>query len=54
MGPLSSCPLQQSKTYYALKMMQKARIVKMSQQHNIVMEKSIMMKANHPYVRPLF
>ena len=42
---------QPSKTYYALKMMQKARIVDMSQQHNIVMEKNIMMKANHPYVR---
>ena len=32
-------------------MMQKARIVKLAQQQNIVMEKSLLARANHPYVR---
>ena len=42
---------QPTETYYALKVMQKARIVEMSQQTNVVSEKKIMMLANHPYVR---
>lgn len=39
---------------YALKTMQKARIVEMSQQQNVLMEKNIMMRARHPYILRLY
>jgi hypothetical protein len=42
---------QPTSALYALKMMQKTRIVEMGQQRNVVMEKNIMMRAKHPYVR---
>ena len=42
---------QPSGATYALKTMQKSRIVEMSQQQNVLMEKNIMMRARHPYVR---
>jgi serine/threonine protein kinase len=45
---------QPTDTFYALKVMQKARIVEMSQQRNVLMEKNVMMRANHPYVRVVF
>jgi cGMP-dependent protein kinase len=34
--------------------MQKARVVEMCQQRNVVMERNLMLKANHPYILKLY
>lgn len=49
--PLTKSGGQTKKEVFALKTMQKARIVATKQQRNVLNEKRIMMECDHPYVR---